>query len=179
MLRLSWPIIRSGIGAGAGAGCVFVLCLPPIYRRLDLFLRVTQLVMARRSCACFSRCTSAPAVNEQHQIVLCLPNQSLAWCIAPLLNGSSCLGPQVFYFSVGSNPRGIYLRISERAAGQLSGHNSLVIPSGETGFEGWTILRDCMTRVHDMDSVSACAALLGSGWRCLAACGTCIRCAGH
>ncbi|KIZ01506.1 Transcription factor Pur-alpha 1 [Monoraphidium neglectum] len=54
---------------------------------------------------------------------------------------------KVFHFSVGSNERGRFLRISESGVSQLSGRHTLIIPCGGDELNGWVVLRDCIRRV--------------------------------
>lgn len=54
---------------------------------------------------------------------------------------------KVFFFDVGENPRGRFLRVSESGAGPR-GRSSLIIPSGGAGLIGWANFRDTLSRIY-------------------------------
>eukprot|EP00210_Caulerpa_lentillifera_P004895 g4671.t1 len=54
---------------------------------------------------------------------------------------------KVFFFDVGENPRGRFLRVSESGAGPR-GRSSLIIPSGGAGLTGWANFRDTLSRIY-------------------------------
>jgi len=68
-----------------------------------------------------------------------------------LSNKELQLETKVFYFDVGENPRGRFLRISEgsSAPGRPRGRTSLIIPSGGAGDTGWTSFRDTLVQIHE------------------------------
>lgn len=71
---------------------------------------------------------------------------------------------KVFFFDVGENPRGRFLRVSESGAGWVlsfvasyywscdldrpRGRSSLIIPSGGAGLTGWANFRDTLSRIY-------------------------------
>lgn len=60
---------------------------------------------------------------------------------------------KVFYFSVGQNPRGRFLRISESGIGNPAGRASLVIPSAGQDDVGWASFLDTIQRVCAIEQV--------------------------
>jgi hypothetical protein len=55
---------------------------------------------------------------------------------------------KVFYFEIGQNPRGRFLRVSESGAGPR-GRSSIIIPAGGAGaVSAWALFRDTLARVE-------------------------------
>lgn len=67
------------------------------------------------------------------------------------LNKELAVENKVFYFSVGENPRGKFLRISESGLGHPVGRSSLVIPSAGPEDAGWATFRDSIQRVRGIE----------------------------
>ncbi|KAI8465299.1 MAG: hypothetical protein J3K34DRAFT_525467 [Monoraphidium minutum] len=63
------------------------------------------------------------------------------------VNKELAVDNKVFHFSVGSNERGRFLRISESGVSNTSGRHTLIIPCGGEDLTGWLVLRDCIRRV--------------------------------
>lgn len=67
----------------------------------------------------------------------------------PLVPKECPVESKVFFFELGENSRGRFLRLSESGAGPR-GRSSLIIPSGGNGCEGWTGFRIALQRVEEV-----------------------------
>lgn len=54
---------------------------------------------------------------------------------------------QVFYFDVGENPRGRFLKVSE--ASVTRSRSTIIVPAGASGEEGWASFRNALVEVHE------------------------------
>ncbi|EIE18376.1 hypothetical protein COCSUDRAFT_20720, partial [Coccomyxa subellipsoidea C-169] len=61
---------------------------------------------------------------------------------------------KVFHWSLGCNPWGRYLRISENGAGP-KGRSHIMVPCGGANAEGWLQFRDALSRIEAFTSQTA------------------------
>ncbi|EFJ20042.1 hypothetical protein SELMODRAFT_110005 [Selaginella moellendorffii] len=54
---------------------------------------------------------------------------------------------KVFYFDVGENPRGRFLKISEVSAASV--RSTIIVPSGNDADEGWVQFRHVLAEIHE------------------------------
>lgn len=76
------------------------------------------------------------------------------------------LDTKVFYFDVGENNRGRFLKVSE--ASMTRNRSTIIVPAGATGEEGWAAFRNVLVEIHEASqllpaSSSSSAALVPSG----------------
>ncbi|KAI4385334.1 hypothetical protein MLD38_003374 [Melastoma candidum] len=57
------------------------------------------------------------------------------------------LDTKVFYFDVGENRRGRFLKISEASASR--NRSTIIVPSGNTGEDGWAAFRNILAEVNE------------------------------
>eukprot|EP00249_Psilotum_nudum_P019468 c27268_g1_i1 orf=525-1409(-) len=57
------------------------------------------------------------------------------------------LGTKVFYFDVGENQRGRFLKISE--ASVQRNRSTIIVPAGHTAGEGWAAFRDILSEIDE------------------------------
>ncbi|GAQ87739.1 Transcriptional regulator of the PUR family [Klebsormidium nitens] len=57
------------------------------------------------------------------------------------------LDTKVFYFDVGENPRGRFLKVSE--ASVTRSRSTIIVPAGASGEEGWASFRNALVEVHE------------------------------
>ncbi|CAK0753202.1 hypothetical protein CVIRNUC_002203 [Coccomyxa viridis] len=100
---------------------------------------------------------SEKGTNRERSTII-VPGQSLPW-FRELFNYYASTEPslatakefpvesKVFYWSVGDNPRGRYLRISESGAGPR-GRSSIIVPSGGADCSAWLAFRSVLARIE-------------------------------
>eukprot|EP01025_Chloroclados_australasicus_P003975 TRINITY_DN1094_c0_g1_i6.p2 TRINITY_DN1094_c0_g1~~TRINITY_DN1094_c0_g1_i6.p2 ORF type:complete len:321 (-),score=66.45 TRINITY_DN1094_c0_g1_i6:3388-4350(-) len=72
----------------------------------------------------------------------------------PKINKEFSCENKLFFFEVGENPRGRFLRVSETGGGPR-GRTSIIIPSGGTGDVGWSSVRDAVLRIYAAEAETA------------------------
>ncbi|KAK9817960.1 hypothetical protein WJX72_004943 [[Myrmecia] bisecta] len=65
----------------------------------------------------------------------------------PVVNKELPIETKIFYFEVGENPRGRFLRISETGGGPR-GRSSIIIPAGGPNGGAWASMRDALVRME-------------------------------
>lgn len=97
--------------------------------------------------------------NNRERSTIIVPSSGIPWFAelfhyyaggtnesGTLVNKELPIENKVFFFDVGENPRGKFLRVSESGAGPR-GRSSLIIPSGGAGLTGWSSFRDTLMRI--------------------------------
>eukprot|EP00803_Ostreobium_quekettii_P000356 evm.model.scf_454.11 EVM.evm.TU.scf_454.11 scf_454:73376-75253(+) len=97
--------------------------------------------------------------NNRERSTIIVPSSGIPWFVelfhyyaggtnenGTLVNKELPIENKVFFFDVGENPRGKFLRVSESGAGPR-GRSSLIIPSGGAGLTGWSSFRDTLSRI--------------------------------
>ncbi|CAD7698571.1 unnamed protein product [Ostreobium quekettii] len=96
--------------------------------------------------------------NNRERSTIIVPSSGIPWFVelfhyyaaasdgGSLVNKELPIENKVFFFDVGENPRGKFLRVSESGAGPR-GRSSLIIPSGGAGLTGWASFRDTLSRI--------------------------------
>lgn len=97
--------------------------------------------------------------NNRERSTIIVPSGGIPWFVelfhyyaagtnetGTLANKELPIENKVFFFDVGENPRGKFLRVSESGAGPR-GRSSLIIPSGGAGLTGWSSFRDTLSRI--------------------------------
>lgn len=57
------------------------------------------------------------------------------------------LDTKIFYFDVGENPRGRFLKVSE--ASMARPRSTIIVPAGGPGADGWAAFRNVLVEVHE------------------------------
>lgn len=98
--------------------------------------------------------------NNRERSTIIVPSAGISWFVELFhyyaggtnepggpVNKELPIENKVFFFDVGENPRGRFLRVSESGAGPR-GRSSLIIPSGGAGLTGWANFRDTLSRIY-------------------------------
>eukprot|EP00210_Caulerpa_lentillifera_P002769 g2646.t2 len=97
--------------------------------------------------------------NNRERSTIIVPSAGIQWFVelfhyfSGAINTNNVISKElpienkVFFFDVGENPRGRFLRVSESGAGPR-GRSSLIVPSGGAGLTGWANFRDTLSRIY-------------------------------
>eukprot|EP01023_Acetabularia_acetabulum_P021439 TRINITY_DN2124_c3_g1_i14.p1 TRINITY_DN2124_c3_g1~~TRINITY_DN2124_c3_g1_i14.p1 ORF type:complete len:286 (-),score=56.32 TRINITY_DN2124_c3_g1_i14:1770-2627(-) len=120
------------------------------------YLKVSEKAAARERSTIIVPSVGIPWVFQLFHYYSSTPNQptSINNLPQPKINKEFSCENKLFFFEVGENPRGRFLRVSETGGGPR-GRTSIIIPSGGSGDVGWSSVRDAVLRIYAAEAETA------------------------
>ncbi|GJP48392.1 hypothetical protein CLOM_g7682 [Closterium sp. NIES-68] len=141
----------SGMGGGMGGGEMELMS-----RSLQIEQKLFYLDLKDNPRGRFLKISEKTAVNRSTIIV---PLAGVVWFVdlfnyyangandAELSSKELQLDTKVFYFDVGENARGRFLKVSE--ASMARARSTIIVPAGGPAAEGWAAFRNVLVEIHE------------------------------